>query len=280
MLISLTFIGAFTWLVNKVSRPLVAIPSPVIRGNRRPGPATSYASRVTRSPIRFENASARERQSREVERGSKRLVVRDEPRQAIRAGMTLPPLSAIAMRWARGTVGGPAESASGRSRHASPLNAQDAGSKQMAGHDRKQPSRPVKVDKPRPELKRYVVRKGDSRWKIVRSEWKSTDRTLIRHLIQANPQLRGGDMIMAGHTLIIPLRPAREAALEAKTETIRWYTIRKNDTLTGIARHFLNDGRRWYEIARLNRIADASKIRAGMRIRLPATGGIEAERDA
>ena len=272
MLISLTFIGAFTWLVNKVSRPLVAIPSPVIRGNRRPGPATSYASRVTRSPIRFENASARERQSREVERGSKRLVVRDEPRPAIRAGMTLPPLSAIAMRWARGTVGGPSESASSRSRRASRLNGQDAGSKQMAGRDRNQPSRPVKVDKPRPELKRYVVRKGDSLWKIVRSEWKSTDRTLIRHLIQANPQLRGLDKIMAGQTLTIPLKPARKAALEAKTETIRWYTIRKNDSLARIARRELQNARRWPEIVKLNKELDARKpIFAGMRIKLPAT---------
>ncbi len=271
MLISLMFIGAFAWLVDKVSRPLVAIPSPVIRGNRRPGPATSYASRVTRSPIRFENASARERQSQEVERGSKRLVVRDEPRPVIRAGMTLPPLSAIAMRWARRTVGGPAESASSRSRRAA-RPGRSGGSEKMAGRDMNQPSRPSKVDKPKPEPKRYVVRKGDSLWKIVRSEWKSTDRTLIRHLIQANPQLRGGDKIMAGQTLIIPLRPARKAALEAKTETIRWYTIRKNDSLARIARRELKNARRWPEIVKLNKELDARKpIFAGMRIKLPAT---------
>ncbi len=287
MLISLTFIGAFAWLVDKVSRPLVAIPSPVIRGNRRPGPATSYVSRVTRSPIRFENASARERQSQEVERASKRLVVRDEPRPVIRAGMTLPPLSAIAMRWARRTVGGPAESASSRPRRAA-RPGRSGGSEKMAGRDMNQPSRPSKVDKPKPEPKRYVVRKGDSLWKIVRSEWKSTDRTLIRHLIQANPQLRGRDKIMAGQTLIIPLRPAPgaaslskaagdtgpqpKAALETKTETIRWYTIRKNDSLARIARRELKNARRWPEIVKLNKELDARKpIFAGMRIKLPAT---------
>ena len=287
MLISLTFIGAFTWLVDKVSRPLVAIPSPVIRGNRRPGPASSYASRVTRSPIRFQNASARERQSREVERASKRLVVRDGPRPAIRAGMTLPPLSAIAMRWARRTVGGPPEGNSSRPRRAS-RPTRSGGSEQMAGRDLNQRSRPVAVVKPKPKPKRYVVRKGDSLWKIVRSEWKSTDLTLIRHLIQANPQLRGGDKIMAGQTLIIPLEPARGAAalavtvpdadpqpkavLEAKTETIRWYTIRKNDSLARIARRELKNARRWPEIVKLNRELDARKpIFAGMRIKLPAT---------
>jgi nucleoid-associated protein YgaU len=290
MLISLAFIGAFAWLVDKVSRPLVAIPSPVIRGNRRPGPATSYASRVTRSSIRFQNASVRERQSLEVERGSKRLVVRDEPRVAIRAGMTLPPLSAIARRWARRTIGGAVESASSRPGRASRPNAQDADNKQMAGRDGNQPPRPVKIDKPKPapEPKRYVVRKGDSLWKIVRSEWKSTDRTLIRHLIQANPQLRGGDRIMAGQTLIIPLKPAGgaaslaaaggdadpqpKAALGTKTETIRWYTIRKNDSLARIARRELKNARRWPEIVKLNKELDARKpIFAGMRIKLPAT---------
>lgn len=288
MLISLTFIGAFTWLVNKVSRPLVAIPSPVIRGNRRPGPATSYASRVTGSSIRFQNASARERQWQEVERGSKRLVVRDGPRPTIRAGMTLPPLSAIAMRWARRTVGGSGESTSSRPRRASRPASRNGGSEQMAGRDLNQRSGPVVVAKPKPEPKRYVVRKGDSLWKIVRSEWKSTDRTLIRHLIQANPQLRGRDKIMAGQTLIIPLRPAPgaaslataagdagpqpKAALEAKTETIRWYTIRKNDSLARIARRELKNARRWPEIVKLNRELDARKpIFAGMRIKLPAT---------
>jgi nucleoid-associated protein YgaU len=127
--------------------------------------------------------------------------------------------------------------------------------------------------------KRYVVRTGDSLWKIARSEWNSTDPALIRLLIQANPQLRNRDAIRAGWTLIIPpadgiASPARElmATVQPETNQVRWYTIRKNDSLARIAARELKNARRWPEIVKLNSMLDARKpIYPGTRIRLPAT---------
>ena len=62
------------------------------------------------------------------------------------------------------------------------------------------------------------------------------------------------------------------AAVQPETNQIRWYTIRKNDSLARIARRELKNVRRWPEIVKLNKSLDARKpIHAGTRIKLPAT---------
>ena len=50
---------------------------------------------------------------------------------------------------------------------------------------------------------------------------------------------------------------------------VRYYKIRKRDSLASIARRFLNDERRWPEIAKLNEMRDADKVMPGMLIKLP-----------
>ncbi len=128
--------------------------------------------------------------------------------------------------------------------------------------------------------KRYLVRNGDSLWKIVRSEWNSTDPALIRLLIRANPQLQKRDTIRAGQTLVIPVVSSASGvavtapivASSPQTKPARWYTIRRNDSLARIAKRELKNARRWPEIVKLNSSLDARKpIFPGMRIRLPAT---------
>jgi nucleoid-associated protein YgaU len=62
-----------------------------------------------------------------------------------------------------------------------------------------------------------------------------------------------------------------EAAKSNETAKLRWYTIRANDTLNGIAARLLNDGKRWREIAEINGLDQPDKILPGRRIRLPET---------
>jgi len=59
------------------------------------------------------------------------------------------------------------------------------------------------------------------------------------------------------------------AEAPVKTGGERWYTIQRNDTLERIAQRYLKDGRRWREIAAMNRALDPHKIVPGTRIKLP-----------
>jgi nucleoid-associated protein YgaU len=70
-------------------------------------------------------------------------------------------------------------------------------------------------------------------------------------------------------------RPAsnqRTKPAEAGSTDYRWYNVRKNDRLMGIAREQLGDAGRWEEIHALNKdkFPDPEKIREGVRIKLPA----------
>ncbi|MBP7746582.1 MAG: LysM peptidoglycan-binding domain-containing protein [Phycisphaerae bacterium] len=138
----------------------------------------------------------------------------------------------------------------------------------------------------------YRVAKGDTLTRIVRRECKSDDRRLLALLVDANPKLRArGGRIMAGEDLVLPdpaavqrvlagvdstgvataeaAGPGVTAEAPAKTGGERWYTIQRNDTLERIAQRYLKDGRRWREIAAMNRALDPHKIVPGTRIKLP-----------
>jgi nucleoid-associated protein YgaU len=47
------------------------------------------------------------------------------------------------------------------------------------------------------------------------------------------------------------------------------YTVRRGDTLSGIAQRELGDSKRWREIAKLNNIRDPRSIDPGDELRLP-----------
>jgi nucleoid-associated protein YgaU len=143
------------------------------------------------------------------------------------------------------------------------------------------------------EPKRYRVQRNDSLTKIARREWGSVNPRLLRALLEANPGLKDDpDHIEVGEELTIPdlasvQEPRGDAARRpsvklvsdssawvdsdqpAKTSEVRWYTIRKRDCLANIARRYLNDHRRWREIAELNGLRNANRIIPGMRIKLP-----------
>lgn len=138
-----------------------------------------------------------------------------------------------------------------------------------------------------PTPRHYQVVKGDTLVKIARREWNSDDARLLALLVALNPQLRERQStIYVGEPLLLPdeVTAARVlagadtagvgadvllAAVTDETASVRWYTIKRNDSLISIARRFLNDGDRWREILKMNDGLDPHKIFPGVRIKLP-----------
>lgn len=141
---------------------------------------------------------------------------------------------------------------------------------------------------------RYVVVQGDSLSKIVKAHYGTGSTRLINAVFAANRSVMSDpNVLKVGMELALPrleldrgsrrrsASPARDKNRTSQTArattvpraNIRWYQVRKNDRYVSIAREQLGDGSRWREIYELNKdkFPDPDSIRAGVRIRLPAT---------
>ena len=133
--------------------------------------------------------------------------------------------------------------------------------------------------------KEYVIQPNDTLGEIAHQFWGTSRVEAIELLVACNPQLADGNLIVVGDRLLIPTmddakllrdqklakasqQVAATASPSRKSE--RLYTVRDRDTLFKIAAEQLNDGRRWIEIARLNKMKDADTIRPGTKLLLPA----------
>ena len=85
-----------------------------------------------------------------------------------------------------------------------------------------------------------------------------------------------------GSTAPNDAQPRRPRTKTNEPRPIRWYQIKKNDRYVSIARDELGDEARWQEIFELNKktFPDASRIRAGVRIKLPAVAVADSSRGA
>ncbi len=311
MLICLGFTGGMTWLVNQVARPMVEMPSPlIVRAEPLAGVAPAVAGKAspTNRPVegvevagRFERPSAVEQRPADVHAADDTLALAEtrEPlvgsERVLLPPLHLPPLPPQA------TISpeAPAQMrlASAEEVSTEPVEADTPAVASDPSGREKSPEVASTAAGSATGPKRYRVRRNDSLTKIARREWGSVNPKLVRALLEANPRLKDHpDHILVGEELTIPdLASAKEnravaprtptvklvsdsrvradSQQPAKTTEVRWYTIRKRDCLASIARRYLNDHRRWREIAELNDLRNANRIIPGMRIKLPPAVG-------
>jgi len=88
------------------------------------------------------------------------------------------------------------------------------------------PPKPPFPPKPQPIVKKYIVKKGDTLWKIAKRFGVSLDA-----LIRANPQIKNPDLIFPGDVVFIP-------EVHVPKPPIKRYVVQKGDTLFLIAKRF------------------------------------------
>lgn len=107
----------------------------------------------------------------------------------------------------------------------------------------------IEVQKKSDQISIYVVRKGDTLSQIAKLFGVSANT-----IIWANADISRGDLIREGQTLVIlPISGVQ-------------YTVKKGDTLAGIAKKFNGDGR---DILDFNGLASGSDLAEGMEILIP-----------
>ncbi len=148
------------------------------------------------------------------------------------------------------------------------------------------PVQPIPVAAPR----QYTAQPGDSVSRMASRLLGANTKANRDLIIRANPSLQGeGNIVVAGKSYVIPnvagvvpapgapavgRPPARQAASEATPPgaSFTWYTVKENDNLTKIAAEHLGNGNAWATLLEYNKeiLKDGNKLRANMRIRIPA----------
>lgn len=300
LLTSLGFIFGMSWLVSLVTLPMVELPTPlIVRGPEAPGRgsavyAAAVESRLDRrgSPAVvagcFECASVLEVEAQRDEPEGATLVVAEAlPPVRGSAEAALPPLyvpeaPVVALVEEPAALVGAANSVMTVTSipEAIIASAPSSGASLLAALlPEPEADEFADPEQATPTMKRYKVKRGDTLVRIIRREWNRDDEASLRVLLAANPQVvKRRNRIYPGELLNIPdpdSAPRAPAVAHAGTaasnekDGIRWYTIRKRDSLASIARRELKDTERWREIATLNRLRNVHKILPGMRIKLP-----------
>ncbi len=129
----------------------------------------------------------------------------------------------------------------------------------------------------------YIVKKGDTLSQIAQKMLGST--RFVKDILRENPAIRDGNKLRVGQALVLPveLTGAEEApeenrahkpkSREAQVDSERFIvvTVRKGDTLFGIAKRYLGSGARWRDLLTLNANALKGKkvLIPGLRLLVP-----------
>jgi nucleoid-associated protein YgaU len=142
--------------------------------------------------------------------------------------------------------------------------------------EREQPENVRPVDRtppPVPEPRTYVVKTGDSLWKIAVKEYGKGH--YCKKIAQANPGV-DPDNLQVGTKLVIPPLAAAAPREAARADTVRpaagqrTYRIKRGDTLWEIARDELGRASAVKDILELNPDLDPSRLALGRTILLPS----------
>lgn len=109
------------------------------------------------------------------------------------------------------------------------------------------------------------------RWVINGIEWGPEERrSSDGHRIRAFFTLQLLQYIPAEVLVEAKKSPAKEAQeRNPAPASNKVYTVKKGDTLSGIAGWHLGDRNRWPEIAKLNNLRDPNRIQVGQQLRIP-----------
>jgi len=159
--------------------------------------------------------------------------------------------------------------------------------------DRHKPIDPIDVINEMPEpvvsrkAKRHVVRKGENLSKIAVKYYGATEGNRmvnIKRIFEANRKVMHSiDDVQIGWKLSIPPLPdskglAVGGSADKARKTVpntgssgRFYVVKTDDSLWGIAANKLGNGARYKEIVRLNKnkIGDEKRLQVGTKLRLP-----------
>lgn len=288
MLICLGFTSGMCWLVQQAARPIVELPSPVepVAAWSHPQPAPPAEPRELAR--RFEQDSP--------------VVVAAARRERLLAEAVAPPPRIELAGFALHRPGSPAsQRAAKQGGVVVAAAARPRGPKRSTGRpvplalviptavvsgggsdEAARAAQPAQAAEPAtPGYRTIRVRKGETLMKILRRELGRDDAAALAAVLKANPQLRGrAHRILVGEQIRLPVAGSQaargpvarspRAAAGGGLLAVRWYVVRKHDSLAAIARRKLGDPNRWREIARLNGLRDADRIYPGMKLRLPA----------
>ncbi len=143
--------------------------------------------------------------------------------------------------------------------------------------------------------KSYVVQDGDGNLSNIAKKCygkvEGNRLVNVNRIFEANRGvLRSADEIYVGQKLVIPPLPVstqrgtknrsvfsnqlfeRVNSVGGRTEPVKWYVVKDNDSLWTIAAEQLGNGSRYKEISKLNAniIVDEDRVDPGMRLQLPA----------
>lgn len=127
------------------------------------------------------------------------------------------------------------------------------------------------------EATTYVVKKGDSLWKIAEEVY--GDGTKGKLIADANKDvIKDPDELVAGMKLTIPAAPpkapgtptAGETGTEQATTGTQKHVVAKGETYWSLAQKYYHDGSQWKRIADANPGVKPDELRAGMTINIPA----------
>lgn len=119
---------------------------------------------------------------------------------------------------------------------------------------------------------KYTVKAGDSLWKISQNLYGSGYNWVD---ISRENKLNNPEVIVPGQTLTIPNVPAKKETVAGvsvsveKPITDNNYTVVKGDNLWNISVRAYQDGFKWPEIAKANRIANPRLIHPGNVLAIP-----------
>lgn len=204
--------GGTCWLVNEVARPVLNLPTPPVAERRESTPLTA----PTASPATAAGALAHESPvavaaKRDATSGGDAVLVRDVSVSPVAERDTLPPVHvpseaelASARGHARPETDASRDESLNPSRSASGLLSARTGvdSAAVSHAPETSPQAPTGPEAPTP----YVVQRGDFLAKICRKNFGSDDGSVVRAVLDANPQLKSRpDLLLAGKTIMLPV---------------------------------------------------------------------------